>query len=105
MTQRLSVPTVPVEELRFTDREWAVVEALIQETGTVQIANMLGISVHTARRHIERVMMKLRISSRHDVRQALGVECDCARVKLAALRARADGKDVGRGLPRHEGDL
>jgi DNA-binding NarL/FixJ family response regulator len=92
MSQRLSVPTVSVEELRFTEREWAVVEALVQETGTAQIAAMLGISVHTARRHIERVMMKLRISSRHDVRQALGVECDCARVKLQALRARA--KDV-----------
>lgn len=98
MSQRLSVPAVSVEELRFTDREWAVVEALVQETGTVQIAEMLDISVHTARRHIERVMMKLRISSRHDVRQALGLECDCARNRIHAMRQAAARARNGDGV-------
>jgi DNA-binding NarL/FixJ family response regulator len=89
MTHRLHVTTIPLAELRFTDREWAVVEALLQDTGTTKIAEKLGISVHTARRHIERVMMKLRISSRHDVRQALGIRCDCARVQVDVLRRQA----------------
>jgi len=89
MTHRPPVTAISIEDLRFTDREWAVIEALLEDTGTTKIASRLGISVHTARRHIERVMMKLRISSRHDVRQALGIRCDCARIQVDAMRKQA----------------
>ncbi|MEJ2679745.1 MAG: LuxR C-terminal-related transcriptional regulator, partial [Gemmatimonadota bacterium] len=36
-----------------------------------EIGRRLGISIHTARRHSERVLSKLEIHSRNDVRAAL----------------------------------
>jgi DNA-binding CsgD family transcriptional regulator len=56
---------------RLTPREIDVARLLATRHGAAEIATTLGVSVHTARRHIEHVLMKLGVHSRGEVRRAL----------------------------------
>jgi DNA-binding CsgD family transcriptional regulator len=51
----------------LTAREVDVVRSLAQRLTNDEVARALGISRHTARRHTERVMMKLGVHSRNEV--------------------------------------
>jgi DNA-binding CsgD family transcriptional regulator len=55
----------------LTARESEVARLMVDRLSNFEIARRLGISVHTVRRHGERVLAKLRIHSRNDVRAAL----------------------------------
>jgi DNA-binding NarL/FixJ family response regulator len=63
------------DELRhrfeLTTRESEVARLMADRLSNFEIARRLGISVHTVRRHSERVLCKLEIHSRNDVRAAL----------------------------------
>jgi len=69
------------ERFRLTQRETEVALLLARRLSTPEIARTLGVSVHTARRHTENVMVKLGVSSRREV-----VTC------LAALRVDTTGR-------------
>lgn len=56
---------------RLTERQVAVAELLYRRRTNVEIANCLGISVHTAKRHVEMVLLKLGIPSRTMVEDVL----------------------------------
>lgn len=55
----------------LTDRETRVAALVGGGVRTREIADALGISVHTARRHVEAVLRKLGVHSRGEVRQRL----------------------------------
>jgi len=55
------------EGFGLTRRQWDVAQLLAQGLSNAQIANTLGISPHTARRHTERVLRKLALNSRAQV--------------------------------------
>ena len=57
----------PTEGFGLTRRQWDVAQLLAQGLSNAQIANTLGISPHTARRHTERVLHKLALNSRAQV--------------------------------------
>jgi DNA-binding CsgD family transcriptional regulator len=63
------------EDLRrrfgLTPRESQVAQLMAERLSNVEIAPRLGISLHTARRHSERVLSKLGINNRNHVRTAL----------------------------------
>lgn len=63
------------EELRrrflLTPREREVARLMADRLSNGEISRRLGISVHTVRRHCERVLAKLEIQSRNQVRGAL----------------------------------
>jgi DNA-binding NarL/FixJ family response regulator len=63
------------EELRrrfqLTPRESQVARLLTERWSNREIAHRLGISVHTVRRHVERVLAKLAIHHRNQVRIVL----------------------------------
>jgi len=52
------------DRYQLTRREAAVSQLLAQGHTNAQVARLLGISIHTARRHAERVLMKLGVHSR-----------------------------------------
>jgi DNA-binding CsgD family transcriptional regulator len=55
----------------LTPQEARVAILLAERRSNSDVAARLGISVHTARHHTERVLAKLEIHSRHDVRKAI----------------------------------
>ena len=55
----------------LTPREQQVAALLASRASNAEIASQLGISVHTARRHTERVFEKLNCQSRSAVRRRL----------------------------------
>lgn len=55
----------------LTVQEARVAVMLADQLTNRDIAERLGVSVHTARHHTERVLAKLHIHSRHDVRKAI----------------------------------
>lgn len=63
----------PTKRVRYglTAREWRVALLISAGSATREIGESLGISVHTARRHIESVLRKLAIHSRAAVRDRL----------------------------------
>lgn len=63
------VPTASV--VRLTERELDVANLLRQGATNAAIADRLGISPRTVERHVERILRKLRIRSRHLVGLAL----------------------------------
>ncbi|HEX2077611.1 MAG TPA: helix-turn-helix transcriptional regulator [Longimicrobium sp.] len=74
-------PPLPREErlrelFRLTPRESRVAVLLARRHSTGEICTELGISTHTARRHVEKVLLKLGVHRRPDVRRAL---LSCAR--------------------------
>jgi DNA-binding CsgD family transcriptional regulator len=52
------------DRYQLTHREIAVSRLLAQGHKNSQVAQLLGISIHTARRHAERVLRKLGVHSR-----------------------------------------
>jgi DNA-binding CsgD family transcriptional regulator len=59
------------ERYRLTEKEAHVAMLLAQRRSNAEIADALRISPHTARRHTENVMLKLNVSSRFSVENAL----------------------------------
>jgi DNA-binding CsgD family transcriptional regulator len=55
----------------LTPQEARVAILLADQRSNREIADRLGVSVHTARHHTERVLAKLQIHSRYDVRRAI----------------------------------
>lgn len=55
----------------LTKREYEIALRLVARESTREIAAALGISPHTVRRHTERILAKLGVNSRHDVRLRL----------------------------------
>ena len=55
----------------LTGQESRVAMMLVDQMSNREIADRLGVSVHTARHHTERVLAKLQVHSRHDVRKAI----------------------------------
>ena len=60
-----------VSRFQLTPQEARVALMLADHRSNREIAARLGVSVHTARHHTERVLAKLEIHSRHDVRRAI----------------------------------
>jgi DNA-binding CsgD family transcriptional regulator len=56
----------------LTNREIQVARLLAERQSNKEIAELLAITVFTAGRHTERVLKKLGVGSRRDVRQKLG---------------------------------
>ena len=56
---------------RLTRREASVAMLLAGRRSTAEIASALGVSVHTARHHVERVLAKLGVHSRREAASAL----------------------------------
>lgn len=73
---------------QLTPRESDVARLLADRLSNFEIARRLGISVHTVRRHSERVLSKLEIHSRNDVRAAL-TDSDYAPARKYAQRSMA----------------
>ena len=55
----------------LTPQEARVAILLADQRSNREIADRLGVSVHTARHHTERVLSKLQIHSRYDVKRAI----------------------------------
>jgi DNA-binding NarL/FixJ family response regulator len=51
---------------RLTDREWEVLDLLVREYGTEDIADELVLSTETVRSHIKNLLRKLGVSTRAD---------------------------------------
>lgn len=60
---------------RFTSREAVVATLLAARRTNREISATLGISTHTARHHVQRVLEKLGVSSRREVAGMLGDAC------------------------------
>lgn len=73
-TRRPRRPTPDVLRAAYglTPREARIATLLGGGVRTREIAQSLGISVHTARRHVESVLKKLGVHSRAEVRERLG---------------------------------
>ncbi len=73
VVERRSLPDDDELRHRFelTPRESEVARLMADRLSNFEIARRLGISVHTVRRHSERVLAKIEIHSRNDVRAAL----------------------------------
>lgn len=76
--------TVTVEDelrevFRLTPREARVAMLLAARRTNREIAAALGVSEHTARRHTEKVLLKLDVHRRYDVRGAL-LQCRRSRI-------------------------
>jgi len=59
------------KRFRLTRREAQVALLVAERRSTQEIAEMLFVTRHTVRRHIEKVMLKLGVSRRTDVRHVL----------------------------------
>jgi len=59
---------------RLTPRELAVSRLLAEGRSNEEVARLLGVSIHTARRHVEHVLMKLGVHSRAAVGATLREE-------------------------------
>jgi DNA-binding NarL/FixJ family response regulator len=62
--RRRSAPVLEERGIVLTDREWEVLEGLAEGEATGRIADRLGISPVTVRRHLSSVMAKLGVEDR-----------------------------------------
>ena len=69
-TARATEPSL-VQRFGLTPQEARVALMLADQLSNRDVAARLGVSVHTARHHTERVLAKLQIHSRYDVRRAI----------------------------------
>jgi DNA-binding CsgD family transcriptional regulator len=65
-----------IERYGLTPRESAAATLLARRYSTAEVARTLGISVHTARHHTERVLTKLGVRSRAEAAEKLAAELD-----------------------------
>jgi two-component system response regulator DesR len=66
--RRLALPAGPVT---LTPREWEVGELLCEELPTAEIADRLGVSPVTVRRHVGLLLQKVGAKSRNEAIQLL----------------------------------
>lgn len=71
---RLLTGAILTERYGLTPREVRVSTLLVARLRSREIAEVLGISVHTARRHAEAVLRKLGVCSRTELRDRLRVD-------------------------------
>jgi DNA-binding NarL/FixJ family response regulator len=62
--RRPTLPLLARRGVRLTEREWEVLEMLRDELSTAQIADRLGRSPVTVRRHVSAILAKLRVPDR-----------------------------------------
>ena len=74
--RRRSVVVAGKGRVALTAREWEVVELLLRETSTADIATGLGVAPVTVRRHVGSVERKLGVSTRAEVVALLTAEAD-----------------------------
>lgn len=77
--RRRSAPILEERGIVLTDREWEVLEGLAEGEGTGRIADRLGISPVTVRRHLSSVMGKLGVEDREAALKLLQGSVDRAR--------------------------
>jgi DNA-binding CsgD family transcriptional regulator len=75
-TPRLLTAAALRDRYGLTPREVRVAMLLVARLRSREIAEALGISIHTARRHAEAVLRKLGVSSRNELRDRLRVDAD-----------------------------
>jgi DNA-binding CsgD family transcriptional regulator len=63
-----------IERYSMTPREAAAAALVARRYSTAEVARALGISVHTARHHTERVLTKLGVRSRAEAAEKLAAE-------------------------------
>jgi DNA-binding NarL/FixJ family response regulator len=66
-------PAEICERFNLTARECDVALLLAERLSCREIASRLNMSFHTARCHTEKILLKLGVRSKHDVRKRLGV--------------------------------
>ena len=66
-----SVPLVERSGATLTAREWEVLELLREQLSTAQIAQRLGLSDVTVRRHVSSILAKLRVPDRRTMARLL----------------------------------
>ena len=71
----------------LTPRESEVARLMADRLSNIEIARRLDISIHTARRHSERVLAKLAVHSRNEVRAALTRSDHAPALRFAARSA------------------
>jgi DNA-binding NarL/FixJ family response regulator len=69
--RRPSLPIVRRRGARLTSREWEVLELLREQLPTSAIAERLGVSPVTVRRHVSSILAKLRVPDRHTMQRLL----------------------------------
>jgi DNA-binding NarL/FixJ family response regulator len=77
--RRRSAPVLEERGIVLTDREWEVLEGLAEGEATGRIADRLGISPVTVRRHLSSVMTKLGVDDREAALKLLQGSVDRAR--------------------------
>jgi DNA-binding NarL/FixJ family response regulator len=77
--RRRSAPILEERGIALTDREWEVLEGLAEGEATGRIADRLGISPVTVRRHLSSVMTKLGVDDREAALRLLQGSVDRAR--------------------------
>jgi DNA-binding NarL/FixJ family response regulator len=77
---------------RLTTREIQVAELLREGLGAPDVAGRLGISQHTARRHIERIYQKLDVHSHFEAHRVLHELSRAGAPELVASRDRQSGR-------------
>jgi DNA-binding CsgD family transcriptional regulator len=67
--------TLSDDELKYryglTEREIEVARLLAERQSNKEIARLLGVTIYTAGRHTERILGKLKVTSRRDVRDVI----------------------------------
>lgn len=66
-----SVPLVRRRGAKLTEREWEVLELLRKQSTTAEIAQRLGLSDVTVRRHVSSILAKLRVPDRRAMARLL----------------------------------
>jgi DNA-binding NarL/FixJ family response regulator len=77
--RRRSAPILEERGIVLTDREWEVLEGLAEGEATGRIADRLGISPVTVRRHLSSVMAKLGVEDREAALKLLQGSVDRSR--------------------------
>src|SRR3954464_7256450 len=72
--KRRRLPLMRQRGVELTEREWEVLEFLHDGLSTAEIADRMGISPVTVRRHVSEILKKLRVESREEAVRLMGEE-------------------------------